>query len=176
MNKILLILALLLGAVSEHAKQADISFTSEPGFDKIGPDVTVAKLKFTLSLDGQLVDGNVRIQLASPVKNTGFSTDFPIVESTQLFDTTALTQDGVLILDYLFPIRGEYKLTVTVESAVTGAFETSVLQQSFTLNENPDEVNNFTILVTILVAFGLISGFVMGRGAFLKAAVQEELA
>jgi hypothetical protein len=170
MKKFCLILILVLGAFSVHAKKVEINFSSDPGFEKIGPDVTIAKLKISLALDDKPVDGKVWIELASPKKNSGLSTDFPIVEGTRLFDATGITQNGVLNLDYLFPIRGEYQLKITVEST-DATFETSVHEQKFTLNENPEEVNNFIVLVVILVLFGLLSGFVIGRGSYLKAGV-----
>ncbi|MCM8532585.1 MAG: hypothetical protein NE330_15575, partial [Lentisphaeraceae bacterium] len=149
-----------------------VNFSTEPPLSEIGPDVTVAKMIFSLTEKGDAVDGLLSITLDSPQKNTGLSTDFPIVEGTRLIETQVQTKNGKFEMSYLFPIRGDYKMTV--RSKVDGKEYTEVLD--FKLNENPHEVAKFGILLLSLLVFGLISGVVIGRGATLKAQSSEEIA
>ncbi|MCH2205453.1 MAG: hypothetical protein MK132_06250 [Lentisphaerales bacterium] len=155
-------LVLMLSATLLSA-QEKIEVTSEPAFDEIGPDVTVAKLRF--KLPEKLRNQKLRIELWCPPKQSFISTDFPIVEGTKLIDSTVYTEADNYELDYLYPIRGEYRLKLT-----SGDY---VQEESFSLNENSSEVMNFTILVFILAIFGLISGLVIGKGAYSKAAAQS---
>jgi hypothetical protein len=152
--------------------EVKVNFTTEPALHEIGPDVTVVKMKFIMSQDGKPIDGNLRIVLDSPKKNAGLSTDFPIVEGTRLIDSEIQTVNGQFEMDYLFPIRGEYNMSLY--ASIDGK-ALAVQQESFTLNENPEEVTNFTFLALGLLVFGLISGLIIGRGASLKAQSSQDI-
>src|SRR5262249_54840289 len=63
--------------------------------------------------DGKpVVNGNMRIRLAAPEPHWFFSTDFPLVEGSRLLDMTVPLRQGRVEWRYLFPIRGQYRLSV----------------------------------------------------------------
>jgi len=56
--------------------------------------------------------GRVAIGLEAPTPGWFFSTDFPLVEGSPLLDISLPLRQGRAEWKYLFPIRGEYRLTV----------------------------------------------------------------
>src|SRR5262245_35149579 len=63
--------------------------------------------------DGRPVaNGSVAIRLEAPEPHWFFSTDFPLVEGSRLLDMTVPLRHGRAEWRYLFPIRGQYRLSV----------------------------------------------------------------
>ena len=63
--------------------------------------------------DGKPVaQGRVAIRLEAPEPGRFFSTDFPLVEGSRLLDMSLPLRQGRAEWKYLFPIRGQYRLTV----------------------------------------------------------------
>jgi len=169
MKKILyfFILNHLLSGVA-GADGLKISYATDIPAGNIGPDKNVVTLTIAVSENNKPVDAKLHIILDSPEVNALLSTDFPIVEGSRLFDATAITEDGKFEMSYMFPIRGQYKLNVTAETL--GTVPAMASQDfTFTLHENPTEVINYYIMISILAGFGLISGFILSKGAIRKA-------
>ena len=68
--------------------------------------------------DGRPVkQGVVDIRLDAPEPGRFFSTDFPFVEGTRLSEMRMELRQGRANWKFLFPIRGEYRLTVVATTA-----------------------------------------------------------
>ena len=151
------------------SQEADILFQTDPAVEKIRPDDGLVKMSFKiLSKSGGEIDmAKVRIELDSPPKNAFFSTDFPIVEGTPLIRSECLASAGRLEINYLFPIRGAYRLKVVAEPVLekSGQFTPTTREWTFTVHEKPSETGNLAILLSLLVVFGGVSGWVLGRSA-----------
>ena len=55
----------------------------------------------------------MKAKLLAPTPTPWFTTDFPIVEGTQIFEIRADAPTGKLQLQQMLPIRGNYQLQVT---------------------------------------------------------------
>ncbi|MEH1819708.1 MAG: hypothetical protein V7L31_11630 [Nostoc sp.] len=109
-----------------------------------------------------LKDAKIHLQLFTPPKNPWFTTDFPIVEGTKLLDIEGNAPTGQLQVQQTLPIRGTYQLLVAVTPLVANAFEPIQQTLTLTLPENPLKFRYFGILVVILLAVGLLGGWVIG--------------
>jgi hypothetical protein len=148
--------------------QADdiaVEITTDPSAENILPDAEMVTLKIVLKhSDGRLVEkARLHFRITAPEKNKFFSTDFPIVEGTELLDVRPEISGGVFTMKYLFPIRGDYRLQVKVEALKPEDFETTEVQKILSVNEVPEERWHFKILLFVLSGFGLFSGFLLGR-------------
>lgn len=147
------------------SNEIEINFITDPAPENIGPDEDLVNVKISLTQNGKPVNGNVSIVLDSPKRNSIISTDFPVVEGTRLIETSGITKNGLLEMDYLFPIRGNYNLSITAAPLIKKSFPPAKKNFQFTIFENPNEVSNMYILWGILVLFGLISGIILGNSA-----------
>jgi hypothetical protein len=97
----------------------------------------------------------VRVKMFAPPAQFFPSTDFPVVEGTQLLDGTFMIHDGKVSFQYLFPIRGTYQLVV----------EGGGLKRltELDINENPDEVKNSILFITGLIVFGFLCGYFLTK-------------
>ncbi|MEH2302939.1 MAG: hypothetical protein V7K88_29210 [Nostoc sp.] len=109
-----------------------------------------------------LKDAKIHLQLFTNPKNPWFTTDFPIVEGTKLLDIEGNAPTGQLQVQQTLPIRGTYQLQVAVTPLVANAFEPIQQKLTLTLPENPLKFRYFGILVVILLAVGLLGGWVIG--------------
>ncbi len=119
------------------------------------------------ALDGArqpLKNAQIHLQLRTPSATPWFTTDFPIVEDTTLLDMKAVAPTGKLEWQQMLPIRGTYKLQVEVTPTTPNSF--APLQQTLTLDvpESWVKYRNLGILMAILLAAGLVGGWVIGSG------------
>ena len=152
--------------------ETEILLRTDPVANQIGPDEDVTTVTLEVLRDGKPVDAILHLTLDSPESKLPLSTDFPIVEGTRLIDSTVTTQDGKLELEYMFPIRGQYTLNVAATN-IDGSESKHSQTFQILLNENSNEVVNFGILLTILIAFGLVSGCILAVGAIRKASIER---
>jgi hypothetical protein len=106
------------------------------------------------------------VQVLTPPSTPWFTTDFPIVEGTQLLDITGAAPVGEFQMQQVFPIRGNYQIQVDVTPTVAGAF--APIQQTLSLNvpENPLKLAYFPVLLALLLAIGFGGGWIIGdRGS-----------
>ena len=112
------ILGALFGA-SARAEELSVHFKTTPRPELLRPfaDPTDMVLLVTGS-DGRPVEaGTLAIRLDAPEPGWFFSTDYPRVEGTLLSEMRLPLRGGKAGWKYLFPIRGEYRLTVDVTAS-----------------------------------------------------------
>ncbi len=111
---------------------------------------------------------NVRfhVNILTPPPTPWFTTDFPIVEGTQLLEMDSNAPTGEFQMQQFFPIRGTYQLQVKVTPVVAGAFAPIDQILNLTVPENPLKLIYFPILLVTLLAIGFGGGWIIGgRGA-----------
>lgn len=85
------------------------------------------------SSDGTPIQaGSASIALDAPPHGRIFSTDFPFVEGSRLFNLKLPIRSGVVRWEYLFPIRGEYQMTVEAaagEKRITNSFAIGIREK-----------------------------------------------
>ena len=96
-----------------------IDLQIQPTLENIRPLSKPARLTLTLRDGaGKAIDRAwFRVRLHAPPRGLFFSTDFPQVEGTHLIEIESPTFQGKVEWEYVFPIRGVYRLEV---SAVDG--------------------------------------------------------
>jgi hypothetical protein len=100
-------------------------------------------------------DGRVRVRLQAPDSNWPLSTDLPAVEGKRLIDIELAVVDGNADWEYLFPIRGVYRLEVT-----TFDEKGERAQKIFHLSIKESRLKLFYLASFIAVLF--VVGFCMG--------------
>jgi len=118
---LLLFFLVLSPIITTHteARAKTIDLQIQPGLDKIRPVSKPARLTLTLRDGaGKAIDRTrFQIRLYAPPRGLFFSTDFPQVEGTPLIEIESPAFQGKVEWEYVFPIRGVYRLEV---SAVDG--------------------------------------------------------
>jgi hypothetical protein len=109
-----------------------------------------------------LRNAKIHLQLFTRPKNPWFTTDFPIVEGTKLLDIEGNAPTGQLQIQQTLPIRGTYQLLVNVTPLAANTFQPIQQTLTLTLPENPLKYRYFGILVVVLLAVGLLGGWVIG--------------
>jgi hypothetical protein len=170
----LLLLAFSFLSDSAHADPLAIYFKTSPRFELLRPFADPANLSVLVTQsDGRpLAGAAVRIRLEAPPPGRIFSTDFPIVEGTRLFDLRLPLVRGRAEWKYLFPIRGNYRLSVDVlRNQVT------LDSQTFTFEVRENETKWFVLSMFLLALFvlGVIAGRVF-TGANMGLAVLVAIA
>lgn len=172
-------LALLLsgGAWDEEATaRSEIVLRLEPGAPQAFQPTSGRNrpTRFFLQLQdeatGTPLPGPVQMELELVhVKGWGLlSTGFPHVEGKEQFRGTFLAPEGRLVFDYLFPVRGLYRLTVRCRAMSPGVRgRTGFIRQDFSLSvaEQPGNVRNARLLLGSLLLLGVGVGLVFARSA-----------
>lgn len=103
------------------------------------------------------------------VKGWGLlSTGFPHVEGKEQFRGTFLAPQGRLAFDYLFPVRGLYRLTVRCRAMSPGLLgRMGPIGQNFSISvgEQPANARNARLLLGSLLLIGVGVGLVFARSA-----------
>jgi hypothetical protein len=157
--------------------QASVRLTTEPPMSQILPFEAEAtsylgsgqykppvllKLQALDAKGAPLPNAKVHLKILTPPPTPWFTTDFPMVEGTTLLDIEANAPTGELQIQQTFPIRGNYQLQVAVSPIVAGAF--APLEQTLVLDvpENPLKYFYFWVSLGVLLAIGLVGGWVIG--------------
>ncbi|MCH6546316.1 MAG: hypothetical protein IH796_10005 [Deltaproteobacteria bacterium] len=113
------LLFFLLVTANTEASAKTIDLQIQPGLENIRPLSKPARLTLTLRDGaGKAIDRTrFQIRLYAPPRGLFFSTDFPQVEGTPLIEIESPAFQGKIEWEYVFPIRGVYRLEV---SAVDG--------------------------------------------------------
>src|SRR5262245_12357316 len=112
--------------------------------------------------DGKPVaNGSIAIRLEAPLPHWFFSTDFPLVEGSQLLDMTVPLREGRAEWKYLFPIRGQYRLSVEFAAPDGGKVNKTF---PLTIRENKQKWFFLGIFTLVLFALGVLAGRVFTRG------------
>jgi hypothetical protein len=110
----LIVSALILLAAPVGAETHRIYLKTSPRLELLRPYHDPATLSILVTAaDGRPVqEGWLEIALDAPKPNRWFSTDLPVVEGTRLLRMRLNLARGRADWKYLFPIRGEYRMTV----------------------------------------------------------------
>lgn len=151
-------LIILLSGAALPAEELQFYFKTSPPLEQLRPFAETATLSLLVTTaDGRPVQhGWLLIGLDAPAPGYVFSSDFPVVEGTRLADFRLPLRRGKAEWKYLFPVRGEYRLTVD--------FVTSTGKQAsktFTFRIRENRLKWIVLGAFILALFGL--GFVAGR-------------
>ena len=153
-------------SMSATTAQSNISVALEtdPTPSQIVPDFDLVHTVITVvGENGQpLENAHLSLTLDSPDGNPILSTDFPFVEGTRLLAANEVLPAGRFEFDYIYPIRGDYDLNVEVTPPGGATFPETL---NLTVRENPGELRVLLVFLVILAIFGMLSGWVVGRGA-----------
>lgn len=169
------ILLLLLGAPSAFAQtnQGRVLLTLDPPADKLIPfeaETEQQKPPPRFHVEAQDSQGkalsHVRMQLKmmTPEPNPWISTDFPIVEGTELLSLEVPAAQGVVEFEQMLPIRGAYQVFVNV-LPMNDAAAKPLIEKVLTVSipENPVKFRNFAILAGLCTLVGIVGGFFIGQ-------------
>lgn len=152
-----LCLTLFSWAAPARAEEGEIRLETIPSLDEVRPLADPARIVLTV-LDGEgepLKQGRVRIRLDAPPPGRLLSTDFPLVEGSRLIDMELPVSDGRAEWEYVFPIRGSYRLEVQAASGekkeMKGLF-------ALTVRENRRKLFYLGSSVAALFLFGFMAG------------------
>jgi hypothetical protein len=117
-GSLFVVAALVLGSPA-WPEEINIYFKTSPPAEHVRPFADPATLSLLITgADGKpFAQGWVDMTLEAPKSGRFFSTDFPHVEGTQLTEMRLPLRGGRTEWKYLFPIRGEYRLTARVMTA-----------------------------------------------------------
>jgi len=139
------------------AEEFNFYFKTSPGLERVRPldgPVTISVL--ITAADGRPVkEGWAEISLHAPKPGRFFSTDFPLVEGSRLAEMRLPLRLGKAEWKYLFPIRGEYHLTVDL---VTADGKKAGKTFQFYIRENKQKWLYLGLLTLGLFAFGFTAG------------------
>lgn len=150
------------------ASHYTVDLTTNPVASHIGPDSDTVHVTLTAKDDqGNVVPGAyIKIHIHSPLRNAFFSTDFPWVEDTHLMEYEGYLANGVWAFDYIFPIRGQYRIDVQAGTDAASLSQKKSLHLS--IHENKVELRNLWVFMAMLLGFGMIAGFIISRGANVR--------
>jgi hypothetical protein len=100
--------------------QPTVLFDTEPPLEDVVADDTIVKFQLqALNTEKQpLADADIQVRILTPAKNPWFTSDFPIVEGTELLNFRAIASQGNLEFEQVLPIRGKYRMEVKVTPQV----------------------------------------------------------
>jgi hypothetical protein len=132
-------------------------FKTAPNVDQLRPFLEPATLSLLVTDPGgrPVSRGSVEILLEAPKTGRFFSTDFPLVEGSRLTEFRLPLRSGKAEWKYLFPIRGEYRLTVNLTTA-DGKLANKIFQ--FSIRENRQKWIFLGVFSLALFALGTIAG------------------
>jgi hypothetical protein len=144
------------------AAEHSIYFKTSPRLELIRPLSEPAILSILVTAaDGRPIqEGWVDIALEAPKPSRWFSTDFPLVEGSRLIAMRLDLVGGKAEWRYLFPIRGEYR--VTVEFVTPDGKQASQVF-NFNIREHRQKWLLLAGFTLGLFAFGFVAGRVFSR-------------
>ena len=146
-----------LPGVTVWAEDLTIYFKTTPRIELLRPYADPANMSLLITgADGRPVkQGVVDIRLDAPEPGRFFSTDFPFVEGTRLSEMRMELRQGRANWKFLFPIRGEYRLTVVATTADGGKASKDF---KFYIRENQKKWFALTGFSVGLFLLGLMAG------------------
>jgi hypothetical protein len=139
------------------AEEFNIYFKTSPPSQYLRPfyDPGTLSLLVTVADGKPLGQGWAEIRLDAPEPGRFFSTDFPLVEGSRLIEVRLPLRRGRTEWKYLFPIRGEYRLTVDVLTT-EGKKASKVFPLQ--IKEHQSKWSFFGLFTLGLFALGLAAG------------------
>ncbi len=150
--------------------QPVVQLETNPPISQVVPDSEPVRLKLrVLNPDRQpLADANVQVRLFTPPKTPWLTSDFPIVEGTKLLELKEIAPEGKLQFEQVLPIRGTYRMEVTITPKVAAAFKPFEQTLTFSVAENPVKYRNIAILAAVLLLAGCGGGWVIGGNQSIR--------
>jgi hypothetical protein len=132
----------------------------------LDPDTLIVEVKDASGRNVPNVQLNVH--LVAPPTNWFVSTDVPRIEGQDILDWTGVSPDGHQEIQYLFPIRGAYHLTIKASPAPgsTATFSPITKDTELSISEKPKSLLYLLAFLAALFMFGVVSGAVLGRANF----------
>src|SRR6185295_17089031 len=98
------------------AEELNVYLKTSPALGLLRPFADPVSISVLVTRpDGRPVEqGSVAIVLDAPKPGAFVSTDFPVVEGSRLLELVLPLRQGRTGWHYLFPIRGDYRLSVRV--------------------------------------------------------------
>ncbi|PCI24927.1 MAG: hypothetical protein COB67_11240 [SAR324 cluster bacterium] len=137
-----------------------VSISTSPQVDQIRPDLDLVDTQVRVTPNSEY-----EIIVRTPESHPLISTDFPIVEGTQLYHLRGFTKDGIIRFKTIYPIRGTYKISVLTG----GTWEYLELD----INETPGEIINLLIFSGFLLLLGLLGGYLLQKTAKAEGEAQK---
>jgi hypothetical protein len=145
------------------AEDINIYFKASPRPELLYPYSDPATLTLLVTrADGKPAQGQVAIRLEAPEPGWFFSTDFPVVEGSRLLEMSLPLRQGRAEWKYLFPIRGEYRLTVEF-TALDGGKTNKTFPVE--IHENKQKWFFLGIFSLALFALGVTAGRIFTPGS-----------
>ncbi len=159
-----------LSNLSPVLSQATVQLETEPPLEQVIPDETVVKFQLQAidKSEQPLPNAKVRVRILAPAKNPWFTSDFPIVEGTELLNLQTIASQGNLEFQQVLPIRGNYSMEVAVTPEVKGAFEPFEQSLKLSVPENSVKYRNLAILAAILLGVGFSGGWILGGEQIIR--------
>jgi hypothetical protein len=157
------------------AEELNVFFKTTPRAELLRPFIDPTDLSLLVTgVDGRpLKQGTVAVRIEAPRPGRFFSTDYPQVEGTVLSEMQLPLRQGRLNWKQLFPIRGEYRLTVDVASS-DGTKATK--EFTFEVRENRKKWLALAAFSAVLLIIGFVAGRVFTGTAGSSASMLAVLA
>jgi hypothetical protein len=155
--RLFIFLSALLFGSGVRAEELNVYFKTTPGSQLLRPFVDPTDLSLLVTTaDGRPIkQGTVAIRVDAPRPGRVFSTDIPMIEGTLLNRMELPLREGRANWKQLFPIRGEYRVSVDVISAdgmkASKAF-------AFTVRENEKKWLALGAFSSVLFILGFLAG------------------
>lgn len=109
----------LIQGAPARAEDLNVYLKTSPALGLLRPFADPVNISLLVTYaDGRPVEqGRVAVVLEAPKPGAFMSTDFPAVENSRLLELTLALRRGRAEWKYLFPIRGDYRLSVNVVAA-----------------------------------------------------------
>lgn len=158
-------------SISLAESNFNVQITTSPSAKNIGPDDDFVHTTLLITdKDNQAIANTyVKMNVYAPRKNLFLSTDFPWVEGTHLMAYEGYLEKGILDFDYIYPIRGKYRFDIEAGPNPTSLSQIKSL--GFVVHENPEELRNLMIFIALILGFGIMSGYIIGRGSRTAASM-----
>lgn len=142
---------------SAWAEELNVYFKTTPRLQLIRPFADPIDLSLLVTgVDGRPIkQGTVAIRLVAPGPGRFFSTDIPLVEGTLLNEMKLPLRQGRANWKQLFPIRGNYRLTVDV---IAGDGTKATKAFTFDVRENRMKWLALTAFSAALFLLGFVAG------------------
>ena len=155
---IFVVVFMLLAQWGVVASEPAVQLQTEPPAHAIQPDRDLVTTTFLLP-----PNSHYEITIRTPASHWWVSTDFPIVENTQLYHFRGMTPSGEVRFETIYPIRGAYPIEVTANG------KTHAL--SLQISETPAEMRNVAFFLGGLFLLGLVGGQIFLRSHRAKSAL-----
>ena len=154
--------------LASETSGSEIRIFVSPDENKIIPDTTPVTIRIETLKNSVQVPSDIKIKLILPPSDPFFSTEFPVIEGTGISMTETKTENGTLVFTAIFPIRGMYTLDVKAVIAENNKTEKLNKISHIKINENPDDVYNFTFFSAILLFLGIFTGYIFQKNYRIK--------